>query len=231
MSGDIDPEPRDNQIDTPDDIDGTDTSSPIHSTHSTSTFEAGIEKPDRLEGLSTPYPTKSCPAIDTNEDTLMTVRAKKRSFLHHREKRNAFIAMIALAVIMVGIFGAFVVPKTTLEVRTWYSEGIFGTINVDVLIRNKAPTNIENVHVTLRIRNESGGVVEEAYFEVSEIRRWQSYNLPGIRIYGDDINNHFVNYTIILEIAFTARGESRNEKLLHVTEEPYMTLLFKDKID
>jgi len=145
------------------------------------------------------------------------------------QQREVVIALLLLAIVMCAAVYVFVVPRVKLEIRTWYTEGMFESINIDFLLKNKGTVTIEDLTISITIYNASGCVLDGFNQGDITIKPWRKVALPNIQIFGSENNTHYTQYRIVIEILCTARGDRYSAHIEHVTEEPYLTLTWEDR--
>ena len=164
-----------------------------------------------------------------SKDTIL-VRAAK--ILPHIERRNLAIALVVLLLLVSGMLYYFVYPRSDVQIDIWYSEGMMGSITVDVTLHNSAASILSDMEITLSLINSTGDVVAVRVYESSDVEAWERRSLPSLSVTGKDLgdNTHFDPYTIRMDMAFRIDGEAYSYTFLHETEEPYINLFFSDNI-
>jgi len=143
-------------------------------------------------------------------------------------KRRTLLSLGALIVVVIIMLGFFVFPRTSVEINTWYSEGMLDTTTIDMVIRNTGTNRIKDMTVHLEYRNETSAVLANHSYTGIDLLSWQKHKVESLYVTGSESNSHFANYSIILSVHFNAGGKHYFYKKVHETEEPYLNLYFTD---
>jgi hypothetical protein len=138
-------------------------------------------------------------------------------------------AVIVLVIISI-ISYQFIVPRTSLEVRTVYHEspgggGTGGIINVNVLLSNRGNRDLTDIACTVLVRDGSGSVLSRDGLEGTSLR---SRDNTELRL--SFVGNHYSTYTITLTIELVSMGDTLAREIVHTTREDSMNLVFVDRL-
>ena len=147
-------------------------------------------------------------------------------------KNRTSIAIIILLIVLVPtiVFAAY--PRVDMEVKLWYSEGMMGSISVDLEIRNTGTVSISLSEVKVTILNETGEELKMRAYTNIRLDRRAAYGAENIFLSSADLVNetHWSTYTILLDMTFTAKGERYTLEKEYQTVEPDMSIVFKESI-
>ena len=124
----------------------------------------------------------------------------------------------------------YVIPRTTLDLRTNYHEalgggGTGGLINVNSKFINSGTVDIENFNITVTVLNNTKILLVEETYDQALVKPGDNYELK-LATNG----NCFETFYIIVELNFETQKNEYSRKYLYETYEEAMNIGFEDSI-
>ena len=137
------------------------------------------------------------------------------------------IGMIAI-LIFAGLY-AYIIPRTSLEVRTLYSEGSGGgmtpQINVNVKLTNRGTRDITGLSGNVTVTSSDGAMVASKEFSYTGSRMNRGENMEiALHYHASQLED----YNITINLSFRGHDGSVREVFEHTTHEPDMNIEFRD---
>ena len=151
-----------------------------------------------------------------------------------RDRYGNRIWLVPLLVLLVLLLSfatyEWVIPRTDLEIKTVYHEGIVGggtggSINLNVLLTNEGNREIEKLDCRITVRERYGGIVTEKDIEGVSLGKGENTEVM-IHFTG----SHFSTYVIDLDTSFECRDDTHSDKFVHETHEDVMNIIFVDNL-
>ena len=146
-------------------------------------------------------------------------------------RKKWFIPLIVLGILLVG-FATYqwIIPRTNLEIRTVYHEspgggGTGGVINLNVLLTNWGNREVSDLECSVRVMDDNGREVARNNIDGMSLSRGDNAE---IKI--SYIGSQYVDYTINIDVSFSAKGEDYERDIEHTTVEDQMNLVFVNNI-
>ncbi|RLF49167.1 MAG: hypothetical protein DRN20_02815 [Thermoplasmata archaeon] len=147
-----------------------------------------------------------------------------------RNGRKKLYAIIPAALILMLILYTLVIPRLHLVIAISYSEGIFNTFDIDVVIKNAGNRAVNVTKLAVSLVNSTGTTVGKKTVRYIEIKPWKYYNMEELHILGDENNTHNVTYSISLTLIFKFNGYDYKHFNNFTTEEPYVRMDFREDV-
>ena len=141
--------------------------------------------------------------------------------------RGRMLAVVVVVVaVLIPLLYFLVVPRTELTLKVYYNESLLNQINVDPELRNDGTVAVENVVLEISVVNSTDQQQGERNYTAPSIPPHSANRLEAITFRG----SQYEDYTIIIDLSFSAGGHSYSEHWSHQTKEPWMNQDFTETV-
>ena len=144
-----------------------------------------------------------------------------------RRRRRRAVWLVVVIVIIIPLLYFFVIPRTELAVKVYYNESMLNQINVATELRNSGTAEVSDIDLDVTVVNSTDQGMGSREYSVGTVAPYMGVaKVPSITFRGDQ----FDRYTIIVDISFSAGGQSHSRHFSHDTQEPWMNQDWTDTV-
>jgi hypothetical protein len=138
-----------------------------------------------------------------------------------KEKKNVrrvFAVIFVLIIVVIIVFAIafnYLIPRIELKLISDYKESSGLSINMDFKVKNEGTLGIQHYSMNVTIFDESGGVVAEKDYYVSDVDPHTQEKFDNIHFFGDQ----FEHYKITIEVEFESEGKGYDMNHEHKVKE------------
>jgi hypothetical protein len=141
--------------------------------------------------------------------------------------RLKMAAAVLLVVIIIPLLYFVIIPRTELTLKVSYNESLLNQINVDPELRNGGTVGISGLVLNITVVNSTDSEMGSREYSVSSISPFSGpARLPVLSFRGDQYDE----YTILIELSFSAGGQAYSRHWSHETDEPWMNQDFMETV-
>lgn len=143
-----------------------------------------------------------------------------------RGRGRMLVVAVVAVLVLIPLLYFVVIPRTELTLKIYYNESLLNQINVDAELRNGGTVSVDDVALEISVVNSTDQEQAGHNYTPSSIAPHATYRGEAMTFRG----SQYEDYTILIDLRFSAGGRSYSEHWSHETKEPWMNQEFTEMV-